>query len=222
MHRLAIALVAVALLSTAGAAHAQPPLGPYIGAGVGASNVTVEEDDDYYCCYYYDGYDYEEGEEDVGFSVHAGWRFMPYFALEVGYLDAGAPEWDERFVYVRDLDDVFDTFVELDAQAAQLSALGILPFGNIWEAYVRLGAAYWWADADQLLVRDFDGAVFERAIDDEGTTFLFGIGFGVSPTPAWHLRLEFQSFSIEEDLLAVSSDTTLDTILFETQFRMGR
>jgi opacity protein-like surface antigen len=211
----------IALAALASPAGAQAPLGPYIGAGIGASNVSVEayEDDD--CCYYY-GYEYDQGEEDLAFTVHAGWRLHPYVAIEAGYLDAGEPEWNERFVYVPDLDDVFDTDVVLDLKAGQLSILGILPFGDVWEIYVRAGAAYWWADADQLLVRDFDGAVVERAVNDEGTTFLIGLGFGVSPTPAWRLRLEFQSFSIEEDLLAANDDSTLDTILLETQFRFGR
>lgn len=209
----------LALFAFVAPVRADPPLGPYIGVGVGVSNVIVEEDDDD-CCYYYD-YEYDEGEEDVGFSVHSGWRFHPYLAVEIGYLDAGEPQWDDGFVYVRELDDVFDTWVNLDLQAAQVSALGILPFSDFWEVYGRLGVAYWWADADQLLVRTFDGAVFEQTVDDEGTTFLIGIGFGVSPTRAWHLRLEFQSFWIEEDLLVVDEDSTLNTILFETQFRMG-
>jgi hypothetical protein len=58
--------------------------------------------------------------------------------------------------------------------------------------------------------------------DDEGTSFLFGIGIGASPTPAWHLRLEFQSFPIEEELLVASSDTTVDTFLLEARYRFGR
>ena len=211
----------VMLLAVASPASADPPLGIYFGGGVGWSNVTVEDDDD--CCYYYDdyGYDYDEGDEDTGFSAHVGYRFLPYFAAEIGYVDAGTPQWDARYVYVPDLDDVFDTSVDLEIQAAQLSGLGILPFGRIWEVYARAGVAYWWADADQRLVRTFDGALFERAIDDEGATFLFGIGIGVSPTPAWHMRLEFQSFAIEEDLLAVNDDSTLDSILIEAQFRTG-
>jgi len=51
---------------------------------------------------------------------------------------------------------------------------------------------------------------------------LFGIGIGASPAPAWHLRLEFQSFPIEEELLVSNGDTTVDTVLLEVQYRTGR
>jgi opacity protein-like surface antigen len=204
-----------------GDAYAEAPLGFYLGGGVGVANVSVESNDGD-CCYYYDDYDdYEDGEEDTGFAAHVGFRFNRYVAAELGYLDAGTPEWNEAYVYVPELRDVFDTWVDLEMQAAELSVLGILPFAGVWEGYVRGGAAYWWADADQQLWRVFDGARFSRVYDDEGTGFLFGIGVGVSPMPAWHIRLEFQSFTIDEDLLVTDGDSTLDTFLLETQIRLG-
>jgi opacity protein-like surface antigen len=201
---------------------AEPPLGFYLGGGVSSSNVSVEDNDDYYgdCCYYYGPYDYDEGEEDTGFSVHAGYRFLPYFAAELAYQDAGQPQWDERNLYVRDLDDVFDSLVDLDIQSTQLSALAILPFASVWEAYVRLGVAYWTADADQWLIGGAEGDIYERTVDDEGTTFVFGIGLGASPIPNWHIRLEYQSYSIEEDLLLVNDDATLDSFVLELQYRV--
>jgi len=219
-----VALVALAAcLAIAAPAGAQTPPGFYVGGGIGWANVSVEDDDDYYddyygCCYY----DYDTGEEDVGFGAHIGYRFNPYFAAELGYLDAGKPHWDHRDVYVRDLDDFADTEVDLEVQAAQLSVLAILPFGGIWEGYARIGASFWRADAEQAVYPLFDDVYYTRSIDDEGTSFLFGIGIGASPTPAWHLRLEFQSFPIDEDLLVASSDTTVDTLLLEVQFRPGR
>jgi opacity protein-like surface antigen len=213
-----------ACLATVAPASAQTPAGFYVGGGVGWANVSVEDDDsyDYYdCCYDYD-YDYDSGEEDVGFGAHIGYRFNPYFAAELGYLDAGKPHWDHRDVYVRDLDDFADTEVDLEVKAAQLSVLAILPFGGIWEAYARIGASFWRADAEQAVYPLFDDVYYTRSIDDEGTNFLFGIGIGASPTPSWHMRLEFQSFPIEEELLVSSGDTTVDTLLLQVQFRPGR
>lgn len=220
-----LAIVALAAgLATAIPASAQAPDGFYVGGGLGWANVSVEDDDDYYddCCYYDYDYDYDNGEEDVGFGAHIGYRFSPYFAAEFGYLDAGKPHWDHRDVYVPDLDDFGDTEVDLELEAAQLSVLAILPFAGVWEAYVRIGASFWRADAQQAVYPRFDDAYYTRSIDDEGTSFLFGIGIGASPTPAWHLRLEFQSFPIEEELLVASSDTTVDTFLLEAQYRFGR
>ena len=220
---LAAAAVIATLLGVVQPASAQPPLGFYVGGGVGWGNVSVEDDDYYYddCCYYY-GADWDDGEEDVGFGLHMGYRFQPYFAAELAYLDAGKPEWDHRDVYVPELGDYADTEVALDVQAAQLSGLAILPFAGIWEAYARLGVAYWWADADQAVYPLFEDAYYTRSIDDEGTSFLFGIGVGASPTPMWHIRLEFQSFPIDEELLVENGDTTIDTFLLEAQYRFGQ
>jgi len=218
-----LALVAILSILLAGSrAAAETPLGFYLGGGVISANVSVEDNDDYYdCCYYYGPYEFDEGEEDSGFSVHLGYRFLPFFGAEIAYLDAGQPQWDERYVYVPDLDDVFDTLVELDIQSTQLSALGILPFARIWEVYARGGIAYWTADAEQWLIGGAQGDEYTRTVDDEGTAFLFGIGLGVSPRSDWHLRLEYQSYSLEEDLLIVDDDATLDTLMLEIQYRLS-
>lgn len=204
-------------------ASSETPLGPYLGGGISWAQVSVEDDDyrDYDCCYYYGPYDFDQGEEDNGFSVHAGYRFNPWVAAELAYLDAGQPEWDERYVYVRDLDDVFDTLVELDIQAIQLSGLAMLPFSNIWEVYLRGGLAYWTADAQQWLIGGADGEVYTREVDDEGTSFLIGLGLGASPAPNWTIRVEYQSYWLEEDLLLVDSDVSMDTLLLELQYRIA-
>ena len=218
-----LALVALAAcLAIAAPASAQTAPGFYVGGGIGWANVSVEDDDDYYddyygCCYY----DYDTGEEDVGFGAHIGYRFNPYFAAELGYLDAGTPHWDHRDVYVADLDDFADTEADLEVRAAQLSVLAILPFGGAWEGYARIGASFWRAEAEQAVYPLFDDVYYTRSIDDEGTSFLFGIGIGASPTPAWHVRLEFQTFPIEEELLVSNGDTTVDTLLLEVQYRTG-
>jgi len=207
----------------AASASADAPLGFYLGGGFGWWNVSVEDDweDCCYYDYYYYGSDYDEGEEDTAFSGHLGYRFHPNFAAEVGYLDAGNPQWEERAVYVPELDDVFDTRVDLEMRAIELSGLAILPFGAIWEAYVRAGAAFWSADAEQALMARFDDVDYTSEMDDDGVAFLFGLGLGVNPAQAWHLRLEYNSFSIDEDLLIENSDSTIDTFLFEVQYRFG-
>lgn len=213
----------VIVLAAAAPASAQSAGGFYFGGGAGWTNVSVEDDDyDYDDCCYYDYYhDYDSGEEDTGFVAHVGYRFGPYIAAELAYLDGGEPHWDHSDVYIADLDEYADTEADLEVEAAQLSVLAILPFANIWEAYGRVGASYWRAESEQTVYPLFDNVYYTRTIDDEGTSFLFGIGIGVSPTPAWHLRLEYQSFPIEEELLVSRGDTTVDTFLLELQFRPG-
>lgn len=210
-----------AVIASGASADAKP--GFYFGAGVGGSQVSVtnwdhNNNDNCCCC---GDYGEETSDGDSAFSVHAGYRFMPYLAVEVGYVDSGNPEWNENQVYVPRLNDVFYNQVDFEKlDAAEVSVLGILPFLNIWEAYLRLGAAYWSADTNQLLVRRFDGAPFRRSFNESDTGFLFGIGVGASLTPHWHLRFEFQSYTTDEDLVNSNGDASTDSMLFEVQYRL--
>jgi len=212
-----VALCAVLALSGAGSARASAPPGFYFGAGVGSSNVSVYDshDDHGDCC----DYSYKSGSSDIAFSAHVGYRFMPYLAVEAGYLNSSTPQWHERFVYIPSLGDVFDNYVDAKMEAAQLSGLAILPFARIWEAYVKAGAAYWWANVDQTAVSPFNGATFKRSFNDDDLGFLFGIGLGVSPLPHWNFRVEYQTYSIDEDVLNAHGDASVDSFVFEVQFR---
>jgi hypothetical protein len=216
----AIALALFAMGATP--VRAQAPLGFYVGGGVGWGNVSVEDDDYYYDDYYWYGTDWDDGEEDTAFNIHVGYRFHPYFAAELAYVDTGKPEWKERDIYIPDLDEFADTEVTLDAHAAQLSGLAILPFASVWEVYARLGISYWWADADQAVYPYAGEFYYTRSQEDEGTSFLFGIGVGASPAPDWNVRFEYQSFPVDEDLLVEDSDTTVDTFLLQIQYRLSQ
>jgi len=208
--------------SFAQAAWAAIEPGFYVGAGVGSSNVSVTDWNDNNnnndCCNYY----YQDGNADTAGSVHVGYRILPYLAVEVGYLDSGQPQWDENGVYIRELGDFFNLSVDLKKlEATEVSVLGILPFGSIWEAYVRGGAAFWSAEADQTAVSTFGGAVFRRSVNKDDIGFLFGIGIGVSPIPHWNVRLEFQTYSIDKDLLGGYGNASADTFLLEAEYRFN-
>jgi len=198
--------------------------GFYVGAGLGSSNVSVTDwnDNDHNndCCN--DNYYYQNGDADTAVSAYVGYRFMPYVAVEVGYLDSGQPQWNENGVYIGELGDFYNLSVDLTKlEAAQVSLLGILPFASIWEAYVRGGAAFWSAEAHQIAIGTFSGAVFRRSVNKDDVGFLFGLGIGATPVPHWHFRLEVQTYSIDKDLLGGYGNASTDTILFEAQYRFG-
>jgi len=211
--------VAAACAAAHASADAQP--GFYLGAGIGSSNVSVTDwnDNDHNndCCNYY----YQDGDADTAVSAHVGYRFMPYLAVEVGYLDSGQPQWNENAVYIGELGDFFNLSVDLKKlEATEVSALAILPFASIWEVYVRAGAAYWSAHADQIAIGTFSGALFRRSVNKDDVGFLFGFGVGATPVPQWHFRLEFQTYSIDNDLLGGYGNASTDTVLFEAQYRL--
>src|SRR4029077_174428 len=162
-------LVALVGYTAAPTAVAQDVRGFYLGGGVGATYLTVfdfNNNNNNDCCDYDYDYNYESSDAYTSFTAFVGYRFGRYVAAEVGYFHVDNPEWDENFTFVGDLNDVFASRVELDYESAQVSMLGILPFGRIWEGYVRAGASFSHSQADQHLIRALDGVLFDRSVDN--------------------------------------------------------
>lgn len=214
--RVSLAIAAFIAASSATAADAH---GFYFGGGVGASWLSVYDDYNDDCCYYYGDYDYDTSDSFASLTAVGGYRFARYVAAEVGYFYADNPEWDQNFIYIGALNDVFNSFVQLEYESVQVSVLGILPFADIWEVYLRGGAAFSQVQADQRLLRVFDSAVFDSTVDDNDTQFLFGIGAGVSATPAWHFRLELFTESLDNDTLNANGDASIDGVKIEVLYR---
>jgi hypothetical protein len=210
-----LVLILAPLSALAQSAYPESVRGFYAGAGVGDAEPTSWESDYWYS-------DVESGNSDTSLSLFAGYRFNRFLAAEAGWFDGGTMGWDQKLVYVPEFMDVYNTDVDLDVTAVNVSVLGILPFARIWEVYVRGGLAFYDANAAQHLSPSFGGATVERSVDDSGTDLLFGFGIGVTLFKRTHLRLEFQSFFIDEDLLAVEEDTaSVDTLLLDLQYRFG-
>jgi hypothetical protein len=211
----------------ASAAQAQgfgyPWRGPYVGGGGNYSTVSVEVGS---TCYDYDcwwgEYDYyEEGDGDYGYNLHAGWRLHDFVALEVGYLDTGTIRWDENLVYFPEFNDYYNNRVDFTAEIAQIAVVGILPFAERYEVYLKLGAGLWDAESIQRLDQSFGADVVNRQVSDSGTGFFGGVGFGVTFANALHVRFELQSTTIDEDVLNARNDAGVDAMLLEVQYRFG-
>jgi hypothetical protein len=197
--------------------------GFYFGGGGTYSNVSVQvgHGDCHDDCYWGDYYDYDEGDGDYGYSLHAGWRMHRFVALEVSYLDAGTIGWDQDLVYMPEFNDYYNNRIEYSAKATEVTVLGILPMGSMWEAYMKVGAAFTESESQQRLDQSFGDAVITRSVSDRGTDFVWGLGVGVTFADVFHVRLGFESVGIDEDVLNTRDDTTLDSILLEGQFRFG-
>jgi hypothetical protein len=220
-------LLVAALLATSGAraqaTDPQPPWrGLYVGGGGAYSTVSVEVydcDDD---CYWWGDYSaYDQGDGDIGWSVHAGLRVHEFVALEVNYLETGSIRWEQDLVYMPEFNDYYNNRVDFSAQVTEVSALGILPLAEIVELYLRLGVGFWDGQSQQRLDQSFGDEVVTRSVDENGTGLLFGVGAGVTLAKAFHLRLELQSVNIDEDVLNARDDSSIESILFELQFRFG-
>lgn len=182
--------------------------GFYAGGGLAIGNLTATEDD------WWDA-DTETGDSDTGYIVNAGYRFNRYFALELGYLDGGTPEFDDRY---------FDRSVAADVEitAYQFNAAAILPFLERFEVYAKAGLSFWDADADQ--VQQITGSPpvpLQRS--DDGTDVMIAIGAGMTFADHWHARIEYQTFAIDDELLLLDSDydASFGALSIQLQYRLG-
>ena len=220
-------LASVLLFAGTGSAHAQgfayPWRGPYVGGGANYSTVSVEVGSacyDYPC--WWGDYDYyEEGDGDYGYNLHAGWRLHDFVAVEAGYIDTGSIRWDQNLVYFPEFNDYYNNRVDFSAQITQIALVGILPFAQRYELYLKLGAGFWDAESRQRLDQSFGDDVVIRDVTESGTGLFGGVGFGVTFAKTLHVRFELQSTTIDEDVLNARDDAGVDAMLLEVQYRFG-
>lgn len=211
----------------AGTAHAQgfgyPWRGLYVGGGGNYSTVSVQVGNACYDrdCWWGQYNYYDEGDGDYGWNLHAGVRLHDFVALEAAFIETGSIRWDQNLVYFPEFNDFYNNRVDFSAQITQLSAVGILPFAQRYELYLKLGAGFWDAESSQRLDQSFGDDVVNRSVSDSGTGFFAGLGVGVTFAKSWHVRFELQSTTIDEDVLNARNDAGVDAMLLEVQYRFG-
>ncbi len=139
----------LALCAASPAAFARDPAlaGPYFGGSIGDSTVQFKDDQTRE----------EFDADDTGFKVIAGYRIIDWVAVELNYTDFGKPT-----------DRIFGVDLEADYSAVSASALGMLPLGDNFDLFGRLGVAR--LDAD-FRARGFSGSESEKSTEP-----LIGIG----------------------------------------------
>ena len=179
--RFIFAFVTSALLASA-PAFAADDSGFYIGAGIGDGSVTVDIDE----ASDFDG-------SDTAFKVFGGYKFMKYVGVELEYIDAGDAEdkWSESFEGISE-----ELKVTIGFSGFNASAVGILPIGEKFNVFGKLGFMMW--DADLRARYSFDGFSDSESDSDSGTDFSWGVGAGFDFTDNLGVRVEYQAFEIED------------------------
>jgi len=174
-------------LAGAGAAQAQEdenPSGPYISAGLGQFDVKIDNLEGV-------GDTLEElDSDDSAWKLGFGWRFNPYIAAEVDYVDLGHPNGNF---------DATGSSGEYDVELAGFSGylIGSLPLG-IFELSAKVG--YYFHDVN--LHVDFDnigpnnGDVFDS--DDSGEALVYGVGAGATFFQHLNAKIEYERMEIDE------------------------
>jgi opacity protein-like surface antigen len=150
---------------------AETDSGFYAGAGVGRFNVEVDNVGD--VADTVGSFD----SDDTTFKAFAGWRFNPYFGVELDYLDLGNPE-----------DTIDDRRVNADINGFAPYLVGTLPLGPV-ELFAKAGYLFYdvKVDIDDLTV-----------MDDDNEDFVYGGGIGLTLFERLHTRLEYEVIDIGE------------------------
>ena len=182
MNRFVLAATVASVLA-ASPAFAAEDAGFYVGAGLG--NMSLDSDS------IYNGRDFDGS--DTGFKVFAGYKFMPWLALEAEYLDGGEPE------------DVFrseafpDERLKVTAGVSGFvgSAVGILPIGESFDVFAKAGFIYWDGDGSAK-IRDDQGTLEKVSYGNDGTDFAWAVGGTWYIMENLGLRAEYQGFEISD------------------------
>jgi hypothetical protein len=137
MNRVSSALLAVVCLgafSASAPALADNPLGFYVGAGVGASNVG---NNDYYNGYPYGYYGHYNNGNNVAWKALIGLRPLPFVGAELEYMDFGSSNGNNGYY-----NNYYTYGANSHPKATLLYGVGYLPLPLPYlDVYGKLGVA---------------------------------------------------------------------------------
>jgi OOP family OmpA-OmpF porin len=195
--RFIFACVTSALLASA-PAFAADDSGFYIGAGFGEMAIEVNDIADL-------GVKFDDS--GTTWKILGGYRFMKYFGAEVEYIDGGDAEdsfREEEGPYFAEAD------VTISLSGWNASAVGILPLGEKFSVFGKLGFIMWDADFEAKLDTNVpDVADFSERGTDDGTDLSWGLGAEFDFTDNFGVIVEYQSFEISDTDAALLSASLL-------------
>jgi OOP family OmpA-OmpF porin len=154
--------------------------GFYVGGGIGQFNVQIDDIDDT------DNAIERLDDDDNAWKLFGGYRFNQNFAVEVAYIDFGAPE-DTATAS----GSSGDYSVELSGMAPYI--IGTVPLGPV-ELFAKAGYYFYDVKIDADL-DDLGGDVFSS--DDSGEDFLYGFGVGMTFMEHLNARLEYEKIDAD-------------------------
>jgi OmpA-OmpF porin, OOP family len=169
-----LSILAVVATTAAVPAFAQmfAPGAGYIGAGIGRGNLNINGTE-------FTGLNNATvGDTDTSWTVRGGWRFHPYMAVEVGYYEFGTYDF-------RGTAGPITVTGDAKVESYSLSLVGILPLGEQFEGYGRIGYAHTKA---KFSANAAIASAFAADTQEEAT---YGIGARWHFTRNWSLFAEW-------------------------------
>ena len=168
-----VLLATVVLAFAATPALSDENRGFYAGGGLGQFGLAFDAED-------IDLDELDFDDSDTAYKIFAGWRFNPYIALELDYMDLGSPSETLGSGTLAE-----EVGIGLDGYAPYL--VGTLPLGFL-ELSAKVGYLIYNVDID---TDDFSES-------DSDEAFAYGIGAGVVVLEHLALRLEWERFEVSD------------------------
>lgn len=202
----------------AGMAQAQTNDVWYAGIGAGSSHVEVYRGSPTLF-----GDAWEAGAGESASLIFGGYRLNRHVAFDLAYVAERDLVWREQGAVVDGLPGFYDSRTALSTSALQLSLLGMLPFRDVGEVYLRGGVSRYRAAISQSLTDYFGGEEVSRSMTASDTGFLLGLGVAAALSERWRARLEYQVTWIDHTLVNVEQegDPTVDTWFLGFEYRFG-
>lgn len=174
--------------------------GWYAGGGLSYNDIYIYDDVCWGC---YGTAEY--GRSGTSASLTVGLRATRFLAIEGSYISESSLRWDRNLVMFDNFFDPYTVDADIDLASYQLSALAIAA-GRYWEAYLKLGLAFWDARSDLTTTWLTTGEQVAQNLDRRGNGLLIGIGGGRSFGKDWQARLDYGYFAIDDSLLGLDGN----------------
>jgi OOP family OmpA-OmpF porin len=178
------ATLASALLAVSPAVAADDS-GFYVGGGLGEFGLETDHSD----LIHFDG-------SSTAFKLFGGYQLIKYLGFELEYIDGGDAEDVWRGDYFGYSTKVKNT---LGFDGFNASVVGILPLGEKFNVFGKLGWFFWNGDLKETIYNlELDKLDDVYKDSESDNDFSWGVGIGFDFTDNLGVRLEYQGFEIQD------------------------
>ncbi len=157
-----------------------------ISAGVASVDVDKQSFDDALTSVGVTGLSSKVDENDTAYKAYLGYRFNEHFAVEGGYVDLGAAQYKASFTGG-------NAKVDWESHGVFVEAVGILPVGDAFSLFAKGGAYF--SDNEADIEATGPGGSASESLNDDGTSFVFGLGGEYAFSKTVSLRAEWERFT---------------------------
>lgn len=156
-------------------------------------------------------------DTDTGFGIGGGYQVNDHFAFEFGYVDLGSISYRAAGTVTDGVDQLAaEAVLGSSADGPVVSVLGILPIGERFSVYGRVGLSLLSAEGRAQITVDGDSGRASQS--DQKTDPMFGIGVEYDLTKHFAIRLGWDRY-LDVATENVAGDTDAD--LYSVGVRMG-